>query len=167
MIFEKEDKLAQDLMYGGKMKIPARKPYLVVYTKFDEVDPINGQDYTIQKVVWALSESAARRIVKDEAGKRPELIEIQSVNRFSVWEVIMEKQAYTVLYTYQSVIDRDAIAYVNKEATITVWADTERWARRIAAIQLGISQSRIKSITPLRTWHSLDTKKVDKRQQNW
>ena len=66
------------------MKIPARKPYLVVYTKFDEVDPINGQDYTIQKVVWALSESAARRIVKDEAGKRPELIEIQSVNRFSV-----------------------------------------------------------------------------------
>ena len=84
MIFEKEDKLAQDLMYGGKMKIPARKPYLVVYTKFDEVDPINGQDYTIQKVVWALSESAARRIVKDETGKRPELIEIQSVKRFSV-----------------------------------------------------------------------------------
>ena len=66
------------------MKIPARKPYLVVYTKFDEADPINGQDYTIQKVVWALSESAARRIVKDEAGNRPELIEIQSVNRFSV-----------------------------------------------------------------------------------
>ena len=62
----------------------------------------------------------------------------------------MEKQAYTVLYTYKSVIDRDAIAYVNKEATITVWADTERWARRIAAIQLGISQRRIKSITPLR-----------------
>ena len=82
MIFEKEDKLAQDLMYGGKMKIPARKPYLVVYTKFDSADPINGQDYTIQKVVWALSESAARRIVKDEAGNRPELIEIQSVNRF-------------------------------------------------------------------------------------
>jgi hypothetical protein len=84
MIFEKEDKLAQDLMYGGKMKIPARKPYLVVYTKFDSVDPINGQDYTIQKVVWALNEAAARRIVKDEAGKRPELIEIQSVKRFSV-----------------------------------------------------------------------------------
>ena len=84
MIFENEDKLAQDLMYGGKMKIPARKPYLVVYTKFDEVDPINGQDYTIQKVVWALSESSACRIVKDEAGKRPELIEIQSVKRFSV-----------------------------------------------------------------------------------
>ena len=87
MIFEKEDKLAQDLMYGGKMKIPARKPYLVVYTKFDEVDPINGQDYTIQKVVWALNEAAARRIIQeahDRWSDRPELIEIQSVKRFSV-----------------------------------------------------------------------------------
>ena len=84
MIFENEDKLAQDLMYGGKLNIPRRGPYLVVYTKFDEVDPINGQDYTIQKVVWALSASAARRLVMDEAGDRPELIEIQSVNRFSV-----------------------------------------------------------------------------------
>jgi hypothetical protein len=62
----------------------------------------------------------------------------------------MEKQPYTVLYTYKCYRPR-RIAYVNKEATITVWADTERWARRIAAIQLGISQSRIKSITPLRT----------------
>jgi hypothetical protein len=87
MIFEKEDKLAQDLMYGGKMKIPARKPYLVVYTKFDSVDPINGQDYTIQKVVWALNEAAARRIIQeahDRWSDRPELIEIQSVKRFSV-----------------------------------------------------------------------------------
>ena len=82
MIFEKEDKLAQDLMYGGKMKIPARKPYLVVYTKFDSADPINGQDYTIQKVVWALSASAARRLVMDEVSDRPELIEIQSIKRF-------------------------------------------------------------------------------------
>lgn len=87
MIFENEDKLAQDLMYGGKMKIPARKPYLVVYTKFDSVDPINGQDYTIQKVVWALNEAAARRIIQeahDRWSDRPELIEIQSVKRFSV-----------------------------------------------------------------------------------
>ena len=87
MIFEKGDKLAQDLMYGGKMKIPARKPYLVVYTKFDSVDPINGQDYTIQKVVWALNEAAARRIIQeahDRWSDRPELIEIQSVKRFSV-----------------------------------------------------------------------------------
>ena len=87
MIFENEDKLAQDLMYGGKMKIPARKPYLVVYTKFDSVDPTNGQDYTIQKVVWALNEAAARRIIQDAHDRwsdRPELIEIQSVKRFSV-----------------------------------------------------------------------------------
>jgi len=87
MIFEKEDKLAQDLMYGGKMKIPTRKPYLVVYTKFDSVDPINGQDYTIQKVVWALNEAAARRIIQDAHDRwsdRPELIEIQTVKRFSV-----------------------------------------------------------------------------------
>ena len=82
MIFEKEDKLAQDLMYGGKMKIPARKPYLVVYTKFDSVDPINGQDYTIQEVVWAFNEAGVRRQVADKYSNC--IVEFESIKRFSV-----------------------------------------------------------------------------------
>ena len=82
MIFEKEDKLAQDLMYGGKMKIPARKPYLVVYTKFDEVDPINGQDYIIQEVVWAFNEAGVRRQVADKYSNC--IVEFESIKRFSV-----------------------------------------------------------------------------------
>jgi hypothetical protein len=32
--------------------------------------------------------------------------------------------------------------------TVTVWAKDETWARRIASVQNGISQSQISSITP-------------------
>jgi hypothetical protein len=33
-------------------------------------------------------------------------------------------------------------------ATVTVWAKDETWARRIAAVQNGVLQSQISSITP-------------------
>jgi hypothetical protein len=83
MIFEKEDKFACSLMYGDvKMKIPARKPYLVVYRKLDSIDPVNGQDYTIQEVVWALSETGARSAVMQKADGA--IVEFESVKRFNV-----------------------------------------------------------------------------------
>jgi len=86
MIFEKEDSFAKTLLQSDKMKIPTRKPYLVVYTKFDDVDPINGQDFIIQKVVWAFNESGARRqvLIDEDHMDRQELLEFQSIKRFSV-----------------------------------------------------------------------------------
>ena len=82
MIFEKEDNFAKTLLQSDKMKIPTRKPYLAVYTKFDQVDPVNGQDYTIQEVVWALSETGARSAVMQKADGA--IVEFESVKRFNV-----------------------------------------------------------------------------------
>ena len=86
MIFEKEDSFAKTLLQSDKMKIPTRKPYLVVYTKFDDVDPINGQDFIIQKVVWAFNEAGVRRqvLIDEDHMDRQELLEFESIKRFSV-----------------------------------------------------------------------------------
>jgi len=82
MIFEKEDSFAKTLLQSDKMKVPTRKPYLAVYTKFDQVDPVNGQDYTIQEVVWAFNEAGVRRQVADKHSSC--IVEFESIKRFSV-----------------------------------------------------------------------------------
>ena len=60
------------------------------------------------------------------------------------------RQPFEVTFTY--LVDTSPIgrpAKMEQEtATVTVWAKDETWARRIAAVQNGISQSQISSITP-------------------
>jgi len=60
------------------------------------------------------------------------------------------RQPFEVTFTYlvnKAPMHRPA-KMEQETATVTVWAKDATWARRIAAVQNGISQSQISSITP-------------------
>ena len=62
----------------------------------------------------------------------------------------MTRQPFEVTFTYlanKAPMHRPA-KMEQETATVTVWAKDATWARRIAAVQNGVSQSQISSITP-------------------
>ena len=60
------------------------------------------------------------------------------------------RQPFEVTFTYlanKAPMHRPA-KMEQETATVTVWAKDETWARRIAAVQNGISQNQVSSVTP-------------------